>query len=161
IVARSYCDKNNHYIAPEEVVEQDGKYFCKGSNEELASQVEKMSKSKLNGVTPDEIIETYGADALRLYEMFMGPLEKEKLWNTDAVAACRRFLARAFECVATTEKHTDETDEESAKLIHRLIAKVDHDIDHLMFNTSIAKMMEFVNEFSRFERYSKPALKTF
>ncbi len=159
IVARSFKNSQNQYIDPALVSEKDGKYYH--NNEELISHVEKMSKSKLNGITPDEIIETYGADALRLYEMFMGPLEKEKVWNTDAVAACRRFLARAFELVAAQEKHTDETSEEVLRLTHRLIAKVESDIENLMFNTSIAKMMEYVNEVSRHETYSKWSLAIF
>src|SRR5574338_158565 len=93
--------------------------------------------------------------------MFMGPLEKEKIWNTDTVAACRRFLARAYEFVSAKEKHVDTTSDDILKLTHRLIIKVDSDITNLMFNTSIAKMMEFVNEFSKQERYSTWALKTF
>lgn len=161
VVARSYKNKNNQYIEPKDVTEKDGKFYHTESGEELQSQIEKMSKSKLNGTTPDEIIESYGADSLRLYEMFMGPLEKEKNWNSDAVIACRRFLARAFDFVLATDKHTDDTDDETLKLTHRLIAKVDHDIDQLMFNTSIAKMMEFVNEFGKYEKYSKWAMKTF
>ncbi len=161
IVARSYKNSANQYIDPVEVVEKDGKYLHQKNGEELISHVEKMSKSKLNGITPDEIIGTYGADALRLYEMFMGPLEKEKVWNTDAVAACRRFLARAFDLVAQSEKHTDETDEETLRLTHRLIAKVESDIENLMFNTSIAKMMEYINEVSRKDTYSKWSLAIF
>lgn len=161
IVARSYKNSVNAYVDPVEVTEKDGKYIHQKTGEELVSHVEKMSKSKLNGITPDEIIETYGADALRLYEMFMGPLEKEKVWNTDAVAACRRFLARAYDLVAATDKHTDETDEETLRLTHRLIAKVGSDIENLMFNTSIAKMMEYTNEMSRRDSYSKWSLKIF
>lgn len=161
IVARSYKNKANAYIDPAEVVEKDGKYIHQKTGEELVSQVEKMSKSKLNGITPDEIISGQGADSIRLYEMFMGPLEKEKVWNTDAVAACRRFLARAFDLVAARDKHTDETNEETLRLTHRLIAKVGSDLENLMFNTSIAKMMEYVNEFSRYEKYSTWSLKTF
>lgn len=161
IVARSYKNSANAYIDPAEVVEKDGKYIHQKSGEELISHVEKMSKSKLNGITPDEIITLYGADALRLYEMFMGPLEKEKVWNTDAVAACRRFLARAFDLVAAKDKHSDETTEDTLRLTHRLIAKVKSDLDSLMFNTSIAKMMEYVNEVSRQESYSKWSLGIF
>ena len=67
-----------------------------GTNVQLRSQIEKMSKSKLNGITPDEMIEEYGADSLRLYEMFMGPFDKEKVWNTDAVQGCHRFLSRFY-----------------------------------------------------------------
>ena len=77
--------------------------FHRKTGEELRSQIEKMSKSKLNGVTPDEIIEEFGADSLRLYEMFMGPLEKEKIWNTDAVTGCSRFLTRFYD-MANSEK---------------------------------------------------------
>ncbi len=161
IVARSYKNSQNQYVDPAEVVEKDGKYIHKKTSEELISHVEKMSKSKLNGITPDVIIETYGADSLRLYEMFMGPLEKEKVWNTDAVAACRRFLARIYELVATKEKHSDETTEDVLRLTHRLIAKVGSDLDNLMFNTSIAKMMEYVNEVSRHESYSRWSLAIF
>lgn len=161
IVARSYRNSFNQYVDPQEVLEQNGMYFHRTTKEELYSQIEKMSKSKLNGITPDDIIEEYGADSLRLYEMFMGPLEKEKVWNTDAVAACRRFLARVYDLVQTTEKHTEVSDDATLRLINRLIVKVDSDIEHLMFNTSIAKMMEFVNEFSKFEHYSRPALITF
>ncbi len=161
IVARSYKNMQNQYVDPVEVVEKEGKYLHKTTHEELISHVEKMSKSKLNGITPDEIIETYGADSLRLYEMFMGPLEKEKVWNTDAVAACRRFLSRVYDLVLAKEKHTDETDEETLRLTHRLIAKVGSDIDNLMFNTSIAKMMEYVNEMSSRSSYSKWSLTTF
>ena len=160
IVARSYKNSQNQYVDPIEVMEKEGNYFHKSTGEKLEAQVEKMSKSKLNGITPDDIITEYGADALRLYEMFMGPFEKEKIWNTDAVAACRRFLSRVFDLVAASDKHTDETDVPSLKLTHRLIAKVDKDIENLMFNTSIAKMMEFVNEFSRYERYSRYSLAT-
>ena len=82
-------------------------YFDEQPAKSFAVQIEKMSKSKLNGITPDDIIEEFGADSLRLYEMFMGPLEKEKIWNTDAVTGCRRFLNRFYD-MATSEKLSDE-----------------------------------------------------
>jgi len=90
-----------------------------------------------------------------------GRLKKKKVWNTDAVAACRRFLVRVFDLVAATDRHSDETDEEVMRITHRLIAKVGSDIDNLMFNTSIAKMMEYVNEVSRHDKYSRWSLKIF
>ena len=105
IVAPSYKTKNNVYVAPDDVIERDGQYYHKETHELLTTQSDKMSKSKLNGVTPDQIIEEYGADALRLYEMFMGPLEKEKVWNTTAVGGCKRFLNRAFDLVRSREDH--------------------------------------------------------
>ena len=78
VIARSYKMAKGSYVDPEDVTEKRGSYFSKKTGEELIAQMEKMSKSKLNGVSPDEIIEEFGADSLRLYEMFMGPLEKEK-----------------------------------------------------------------------------------
>ncbi len=158
IVARSFKNSSNAYVTPEDTIEKNGEYFHKTTGEKLKSQVEKMSKSKLNGISPDEIIQEYGADALRMYEMFMGPLEKEKIWNTDAVAACKRFISRAYDLVVSP-KVSDTDFAESEKLIHRLVDKARHDFELLQFNTVIAKMMEFVNEFSKFETYPRSALK--
>lgn len=158
IVARSYQNGSRAYVEPENVEEKNGKYFDKRTGEELTSQIEKMSKSKLNGVTPDEIVEEFGADALRLYEMFMGPLEKEKIWNTDAVSGVRRFLNRFYDTVFS-EKLTDEDSEEATKLGHRLVYGVEEDIASLQFNTAIAKMMEFLNDFTKLPQYPRSVLK--
>jgi leucyl-tRNA synthetase len=158
VVARSYKTANGVYVAPEDVVEKEGKYFHKKTNEVLISSIEKMSKSKLNGITPDEIIEEFGADALRLYEMFMGPLEKEKVWNTDAVTGCSRFLTRFYD-MATSPKVSDEESLEALKLGHRLVHGVINDIDALQFNTAIAKMMEFMNEFTKLPQYPRSVIK--
>lgn len=158
IVARSYQKSTGEYVFPEEVVERQGRYYHRSSGEEVTSQIEKMSKSKLNGVTPDDVIEEFGADSLRLYEMFMGPLEKEKLWNTDAVSGCRRFLTRLFD-MAASEKVTEGGSEEALKLGHRLVDGVTRDIEALFFNTAIAKMMEFVNDMSRLDKYPREVLK--
>lgn len=148
------------YVSPEEVREVDGKYYQIGTNEELIVQEEKMSKSKLNGVTPDEMIEDFGADSLRLYEMFMGPFDKEKLWNTDAVSGCKRFLNRFYDMIFS-EKVCEEDETEALKLSYRLVANVERDIEIMQFNTSIAKMMEFMNSFSPLAKYPKRALKMF
>lgn len=158
IVARSYQNSQGIYVDPSAVRETDGKYFARETGEELTSQIEKMSKSKLNGVNPDEIIDEFGADSLRMYEMFMGPLEKEKPWSTDAVNGCRRFLKRFFE-LANSEKLSDQDSEEATKLGHRLVYAVGNDIEALQFNTAIAKMMEWINDFSKLERYPKSIVK--
>lgn len=158
VTARSYQRPNGGYVAPEEIEEKNGHYYQRGTNEELSSQIEKMSKSKLNGVTPDEMIEEYGADALRLYEMFMGPFDKEKLWNTDAVTGCKRFLNRFYDLVIS-EKVSDEEDKEALKLAYRLVHAVEKDIEGMQFNTAIAKMMEFINDFTPLEKYPRKALK--
>ncbi len=158
VTARSYKKTEGGYLPPEEVVEKEGKYFSRKAGEELISQVEKMSKSKLNGVSPDEIIEEFGADALRLYEMFMGPFEREKVWNTDAVNGCRRFLNRFFDMVHS-EKVVEETHTEGLKLAHRVVDAVTKDMEGLQFNTAIAHMMEFLNAFIPLESYPRSCLK--
>lgn len=158
VVGRSYQHPNGAYLPPEEVREENGQYFQIGTNEKLYSQIEKMSKSKLNGATPDDMIEDYGADSLRLYEMFMGPFEKEKQWNTEAVSGCWRFLNRFYDLVLS-DKVCDEDTEEALKLSHRLVYKVEKDIEAMQFNTAIAKMMEFINAFSPLTQYPKSSLR--
>ncbi len=158
ILARSFQNSLGAYVPPEEVVEKNGVYFHQKTGETLRSQIDKMSKSKLNGIIPDEIIEEFGADSLRLYEMFMGPLDKEKVWNTDAVTGCRRFLARVYD-VATSDKLTDAESLEALKLGHRLAFGVAKDIEALQFNTAIAKMMEFMNEFTKLPAYPRSIVK--
>lgn len=158
VVAPAFQKEGGHYVDPSEVVEQDGKYTHWETGEVLRTQVEKMSKSKLNGVSPDEIIEEFGADAMRLYSMFMGPIEKEKVWNTGGVSGCRRFLNRFFE-MATSEKVTDEETEEGLRLAHLLVQGVTDDIEKMLFNTAISKMMEFLNAFTKLNTYPKSAVK--
>ncbi|NGX60114.1 MAG: Leucine--tRNA ligase [Chlamydiae bacterium] len=158
VTARSYKLPRGGYVPAEEVEEKDGAYFQMGTGQKVNMQIEKMSKSKLNGVTPDEIVEDYGADSLRLYEMFMAPFEKEKLWNSDAIHGCRRFLNRFYEMIFS-DKATEEENEEALKLGHRLIHGVEKDIEGLHFNTAIAKMMEFMNAFTSLPAYPKSVQK--
>jgi len=156
LTSRSYRIPGGLYVSPDEVVEKEGKYFSKG--QELNSQVEKMSKSKLNGVSPDEVIEEFGADALRLYEMFMGPFDREKVWSTDAVSGCKRFLTRFYDMVFS-DKVVEEENVEALKLTHRLQDFVTKDIEQLQFNTAIARMMEFLNAFIPLASYPRSCLK--
>ncbi len=158
VISRAYQKEGGLYVEPSEVVQKEGKYFHWETGEELRSQIEKMSKSKLNGVSPDEVIEEFGADAMRLYAMFMGPIEKEKIWNTDGVSGCRRFLNRFFE-VATSEKVSSESDEEGMRLAHRLVHGVTEDLERLLFNTAISKMMEYVNAMMKLSSYPKAGIK--
>lgn len=158
IQARSFQNSTGAYVAPEDTQEKNGDFFDRATGEKLRTQIDKMSKSKLNGVTPDDIIEEYGADSLRLYEMFMGPLEKEKIWNTDAVSGCKRFLNRVYE-VSVSDKLTDQETEEATKLGHRMIHGVGNDIEALQFNTAIAKMMEFMNDFTKLPAYPRSIVK--
>ncbi len=156
VTAPSYKLKGGGYVAPDEVEKKDNKCFYE--NEEVLEQIEKMSKSKLNGVTPDDIIEEFGADSLRLYEMFMGPFDREKIWNTDAVNGCKRFLNRFYEMVFG-EKVSEDDDDEALKLSNKLVHVVVPQIENLQFNTAIAHMMEFINNFTKLSKYPKKALR--
>lgn len=158
VTSRSYKLQGGGYLSPEDVEERDGSYYSRKTGEELVSQIDKMSKSKLNGVSPDEIIEEFGADALRLYEMFMGPFDREKVWSTDAVTGCRRFLNRFYDMVHS-DKVCDQETFEALKLTHRLIDLVTKDIEALQFNTAIARMMEYLNAFIPLSSYPKSCLK--
>jgi leucyl-tRNA synthetase len=139
---------------PDDLVEKvKGKTLLKGTGVELTAKAEKMSKSRGNVVNPDDIISEYGADSLRLYEMFMGPLEAVKPWDTKSIRGVYGFLARAWRLVVddgeTMKLHpavTDaEPDNETLRLLHRTIKKVTDDTEGMRFNTAIAAMMEFVN----------------
>lgn len=157
VTAPSYKLPTGGYVDPNEIAKKEDRYFSK-DGKEVIWQIEKMSKSKLNGVTPDDIVEEFGADSLRLYEMFMGPFDKEKIWSTDAVSGCRRFLNRFYD-LAFSEKLVDEDSVEGLKLGHRLVDSVTKDIEAMQFNTAIARMMEFLNEFTKLDKYPKNVLK--
>jgi len=119
----------------------------------LGSDHSKMSKSKGNGVNPDDIIEVFGADALRLYEMFMGPLDAEKPWSTDALNGSKKFLDRVwrmFEFEITKEEVL-----ELRQSYHQTIKKVTEDYEKLAFNTAISQMMIFVNDVYKVKKISK------
>jgi len=127
---------------------EDGAYH-KDTGEKLAESVEKMSKSLKNVVNPDEIIAEFGADTFRLYEMFMGPLDASKPWNTQDVPGVHRFLQRAWRMIAGSEDQPallgDSASEDVERALHKLIRKVGQDVEAMKFNTAIAAMMEFVN----------------
>jgi len=120
------------------------------TGEVLTETIEKMSKSLKNVVNPDEVIGQYGADTFRLYEMFMGPLEASKPWNTRDVPGTHRFCHRVWRMIAGDDERESIVGvapggEEVEKALHRLIKKVGEDIEAMKFNTAIAAMMEFVN----------------
>lgn len=158
VTARSFQRSGGGYVEPNKAFERDGQYFEEGTGEQLRSQIEKMSKSKLNGITPDDVIEEYGADTLRLYEMFMGPFDKEKIWSTDSMSGCRRFLQRFFDMV-TSSKVTDLPNDKGMRLCHKVCDVVQKDIEMMAFNTAIAKFMEFINDMSELPNYPKQGLK--
>ncbi|MEN9722470.1 MAG: hypothetical protein RJB38_456 [Pseudomonadota bacterium] len=116
----------------------------------LGEDGEKMSKSRGNVINPDSVVEQYGADTLRLYEMFMGPLDRDKPWDTKAIEGVFRFAQRAFRLV--TELPDAEASDADLKVLHKMIKKVTEDIEGLRFNTAISAMMVFVNHFTKNEK---------
>lgn len=115
----------------------------------LGENNEKMSKSRGNVINPDDIVNEYGADTLRMYEMFMGPLEASLPWSTKNLEGSRRFIERVYRLFTDPEyscKITDENDGSLDKIYHRTVKKVTTDFEHLQFNTAIAQMMIFINE---------------
>lgn len=112
----------------------------------LGEDGRKMSKRWGNVINPDDVVYEYGADTLRVYEMFMGPLENDKPWSSDSVRGVRRFLDRVWKL---QDAIIDEDSAETKKLLHQTIKKVTHDTEHLQFNTAIAQMMSFLNGVSK------------
>ena len=137
-----------------EFILEDGKYICGWA-------VEKMSKSMFNVVNPDMIVEKYGADTLRLYEMFLGPVEQSKPWDTNGIDGCHRFLKKFWNLcssVCCDGIATDATPE-NLKSVHKLIKKVSQDIEQFSYNTSISAFMICVNELGQQKCKNKEMIK--
>ena len=148
IQAYAYTDSRGVYVPAAEVEERDGKFFYDGA--EVNREYGKMGKSLKNSVAPDDVVEEYGADTLRVYEMSMGPLDTSRPWATKDVVGAHRFLQRLWRLVVdeatgeTSVVDTALTDEDS-KALHRTIAGVRDDYEHLRDNTVAAKLIEYVN----------------
>jgi leucyl-tRNA synthetase len=153
ILAFAYEDERGSKIPSDQVVESDGVFRDKNTGAELRQIVAKMSKTLKNVVNPDDVINEYGADSLRLYEMFMGPLDATKPWNTSGVEGVFRFLRKSWRLVAGLPVVERELDKNELKILHATIKKVTEDTESLDFNTAISQMMIFVNEFG-----SKPEI---
>lgn len=137
-----------------EFILEDGKYITE-------REVEKMSKSKYNVVNPDDICEEYGADCLRLYEMFLGPLEQSKPWNTQGLSGVYGFLKKFYNLYYNGdvfEVSDEEPTKEEYKVLHTLIKKVISDIDQFSFNTSVSSFMIAVNEFQKLKTNKRKIL---
>jgi leucyl-tRNA synthetase len=131
----------------------------------LGEDGQKMSKSAGNVVSPDELFDRFGADAVRLYEMFMGPLEASKPWSTKSVEGVTRFLDRVWRLCVNEEGALNLTGgpppEDALRMLHRTIRKVTLDFEELKFNTAIAQMMTCVNEFQKLERVPRALMEPF
>ncbi|MBD1366888.1 leucine--tRNA ligase [Mucilaginibacter sp. ZT4R22] len=129
--------------ADAEFILENGKYIC-------GVEVEKMSKSKYNVVNPDDLIERYGADTLRMYEMFLGPLEQSKPWNTNGIEGVFKFLRKFWRLFHDADWNFNVTDAAPSKAelksLHKIIQKVEQDIERFSFNTSVSSFMIAVNE---------------
>ncbi len=165
ILAYAYEDAAGSKIPVDQVEERNGKFFEKGSGRELRQIVAKMSKSLKNVVNPDDVIQKYGADSLRLYEMFMGPLDAVKPWNTQGIEGMYRFLARAYRAVIGEEDTVAYKDgplpESLAKTMHQSILKVTESIEKLSFNTAISQLMIFNNELTKCDERYREASEVF
>ncbi len=162
ILAFAYEDAAGSKVPTDEVEEKNGKFFKKGTDIELKQIVAKMSKSLKNVVNPDDVVRDYGADSLRLYEMFMGPLDATKPWQTKGIEGMNRFLGRAWRSVVGDDDaapiFVDEAaPEEIQKIMHQSIIKVTSDIENMSFNTAISQLMIFNNEMMKMDkRYREP-----
>ena len=162
ILAFAYEDAAGSKVPTDEVEEKNGKFFKKGTDIELKQIVAKMSKSLKNVVNPDDVVRDYGADSLRLYEMFMGPLDAVKPWQTKGIEGMNRFLGRAWRSVVGDDDaapvYVDETAPEAIeKVMHQTVIKVTSDIENMSFNTAISQLMIFNNEMMKMDkRYREP-----
>ena len=154
------------YKDAEFIFEDGSKSADRTSNESAAGNavykcgwaIEKMSKSMFNVVNPDDIVEQYGADTLRLYEMFLGPVEASKPWDTNGIDGCFRFLKKFWK-LYQQELNDEEPSKESLKSVHKLIKKVTGDIEQFSYNTAISAFMICVNELSQQKCANKELLK--
>jgi len=135
-----------------EFILEDGKYICGWA-------VEKMSKSMFNVVNPDDVIEKYGADTLRLFEMFLGPVEQSKPWDTNNIEGSHRFLRRFWNLVLSADGTNDASPDE-LKSVHKLIKKVTQDIEAFSYNTAISAFMICTNELTSLKCKNKELMKT-
>lgn len=171
ILAESYQDDNGKYYNPHEVEKKGEKWFVKASGRPVNTQLEKMSKSKFNVVNPDDVIDQYGADSVRLYELFIGPLSVSTPWQTAGVEGVYRFLNRVWRLGVDeytgelSKKLTDAPSNSHAALwkeLHQTIKVVTEDTESIdKMNTAISQMMVFINAATQAHTLPKETMKTF
>jgi leucyl-tRNA synthetase len=155
------------YVPPDEVAWENDTPHHPETGEELEVKMDKMSKSLGNVVNPDDIVDRYGADSMRLYEMFMGPLDQVKPWSTKNIEGVYRFLNRVWRVYVEGDERLNpkvqdiEPDLELKRHLHKTIKKVTEDIESLRFNTAIAQMMILVNELNKVDIYPRSIVEPF
>ena len=156
ITSYAYQRKDKSLVATDMVQETETDVFIeKETGEQLERVIAKMSKSLKNVINPDEIIEEFGADSMRMYEMFMGPLEVSKPWATTGLVGVYRFLDRIYRLYDERTIVDEVPSLELRKTLHKTIKKVTHDTESLNFNTAISQMMVLVNELYKIESFPK------
>ena len=155
ILGMAYKTKRGVLVPMDQIEWKDGKPFGReegGELEELTEFPAKMSKSLKNVVNPDDVIRDFGADSLRLYEMFMGPLQAVKPWSTKGVEGVHRFLKRANKLVTETKASGRAMSKQEAKSLNAMVKKVGDDLEAMAFNTAISAMMVYINEAEDFAK---------
>jgi leucyl-tRNA synthetase len=167
ILAYSYQDDAGKYHYPDEVEKRGEEWFVKDSGKPVNVQIEKMSKSRYNVINPDTVVKEYGADSMRLYEMFMGPLDRDKPWTDEGIQGVHRFLKRVWSLFIAEngELHPriveSGGDASMVRVLHHTMKAVTNNIEDLLFNTAIARMMEFVNAALKVENVDKDVMEKF
>ena len=161
IQAAAYQDERGMYVDAAEVSEDGRKFFYQDN--EVQRSFGKMGKSLKNSVTPDEMYEEYGADTLRLYEMFMGPLDQDRPWETKSVVGSQRLIQRVWRNLVNEETgeitvSDSEPDETLNRLLHQTIDSVNNDMNNLRFNTAIARITELNNEITKLQSPTPKAI---
>jgi leucyl-tRNA synthetase len=146
ILAFAYETETGSKVPADEIEEHEGKYYHSKTGNEVRQIVAKMSKSLKNVVNPDDVVSNFGADTLRLFEMFLGPLDATKPWDEKGIKGVHGFLGRSFRFFSEEGNIFDgPEDSETLKALHQLIKKAGSDIETLHFNTAISAMMIFLN----------------
>ena len=151
ILGTSYRDSRGALVATDKVEKRDGSFFNIETGEELEQAPAKMSKSLKNVVNPDDVVEQYGADTLRVYEMFMGPLDASIAWSEEGLEGSRKFLDRVYRLLNSKELVTENSGALD-KVYHETVKSVTEQIEELKFNTAIAQLMIFVNAANKEEK---------
>lgn len=157
ITAYAFSRPDGSLVPNDKVEEENGKWFEKGTKVELKQIIAKMSKSLKNVVTPDDLINEYGADSFRTYEMFMGPLTDSKPWNTQGLVGVHRFLNKLWNLQSKIDEK--EPTPKSLKSLHKAIAKVTQSTQRMEFNTAVSALMILVNEWQEEEYLNKNSWK--